>query len=192
MASMPDLERDDLEPRPISVAEYHRMIDAGILDEDEHVELLEGVIATMSPQKDPHGYALEELTDMLVPQVKGRYRARIQSPLTLGDRSEPEPDVAIVLPRAVRGRGHPTAALLVIEVCGSSLRKDRIVKGRIYSRAGIPEYWIVNLTDRCIEIYRDPDGEAGAYRTSLRVPVGEEARPASVAGIVVPVAALFD
>lgn len=187
MASLPELD-----PRPISVAEYHRMIETGILDEDEHVELLEGVIARMSPQNDPHGFALEELTHLLVPLVQGRYRVRIQSPVTLGDRSEPEPDVAIVPPRSVRGRGHPTSALLVIEISESSLRKDRIVKGRIYSRAGIPEYWIVNLVERCIEIYRDPDAEAGAYRTSLRVEKGAEARPASVSGVGVPVAALFE
>src|SRR4029453_16331179 len=130
MASLPEVE-----PRPISVAEYHRMIDAGILDEDERVELLEGVIATMSPQNDPHAFALEELNHLLVPQVEGRFRVRVQLPLTLGDRSEPEPDVAIRPPRSIRGRGHPPSALLVIEIGDTSLRKDRIVKGRIYSRA---------------------------------------------------------
>lgn len=187
MASLPELE-----PRPISVAEYHRMIDAGILEEDERVELLEGVIATMSPQNDPHSFALEELTSILVPQVQGRFRVRIQSPVTLGDRSEPEPDAVIVPPRSVRGRGHPTSALLVVEIGDTSLSKDRVVKGRVYARGGVPEYWIVNVLERCIEVYRDPDAAAGAYRTSLRVAAGEEARPILVPGVVVPVATLFD
>ena len=162
MASLPEVD-----PRPISVAEYHRMIDAGILGEDERVELLEGVIATMSPQNDPRGFAIEELNHLLVPQVQGRFRVRVQLPLTLGDRSEPEPDIAIVLPRAARGKGHPTSAVLVIEVS-------------------------VNLAERRVEVYRNPDAEAGSYRTSLRVEAGHEARAASAAGVVVPVAALFD
>lgn len=187
VASLPEIE-----PRPISVAEYHRMIDAGILDEDERVELLEGVIATMSPQNDPHSFALEELNSILVPQVQGRFRVRIQSPVTLGDRSEPEPDAVIVPPRSVRGRGHPTSALLVIEISDTSLRRDRGVKSRIYARGGVPEYWIVNLKERCIEVYRDPDAAAGTYLASLHVPAGQEARPILVPGVVVPVAALFD
>jgi Uma2 family endonuclease len=100
--------------------------------------------------------------------------------------------VAIVPPRSVRGRGHPTSALLVIEISDSSLRKDRTVKMRVYARAGLPEYWIVNALEGCVEIYRDPDAEAGSYRTTLRVEPGDEAVSASVPGVAVKVANLFD
>lgn len=187
MASLPDVS-----PRPFSVAEYHRMVDAGILTEDDRVELLEGVIVLMSPQKDPHGHAVEVLTDTLVPQVKGRLRVRPQLPLTVDDRSEPEPDLAVV-PLPVPGSlaGNRRAALLVIEVAGESLRKDRLVKSRVYARAGVPEYWIVNLEDRCVKVLRDPDTDAGVYRASLVARPGEELRSSAVEGVSVAVAELF-
>jgi Uma2 family endonuclease len=187
MASLPDVN-----PRPFSVAEYHRMVDAGILTEDDRVELLEGVIVLISPQKDPHSHAIEVLTETLVPQVMGRFRVRPQLPLTIGDRSEPEPDLSVVpLPDPGALAGNLRAALLVIEVAGDSLRKDRLVKGRIYSQASIPEYWIVNLEDRVVEVYGEPDHAAGAYRTSRKAVAGEELPSSAVEGIVVSVGRLF-
>jgi len=187
MASLPDVT-----PRPFSVAEYHRMVDAGILAEDDRVELLEGVIVLMSPQNDPHAQAVEVLNETLVSQVMGRYRVRPQLPLTIGDRSQPEPDLAVVpIPEPGTPALNRRAALLVIEVSGDSLRKDRLVKARIYARAGIPEYWIVNLDDRSVEVLRDPDPEAGAYRASSRASPGEELRSAAVADVSVKVADLF-
>jgi Uma2 family endonuclease len=187
MASLPDLE-----PRPFSVADYHRMIDAGIFDEDERVELLEGVIVQMSPQQDPHQFTIEFLTHSLVGQVGENHRVRVQLPLTLGELSQPEPDFAIV-PRPAPGQptGPRRSALLIIEVAGESLRNDRLVKGRIYGRAGIPEYWIVNLEERCLEVYREPDPEAGVYRVSLRVAIGETVRSSTLSGVTVAVADLF-
>jgi Uma2 family endonuclease len=187
MASLPDVS-----PRPFSVAEYHRMVDAGILTEDDRVELLEGVIVLMSPQKEPHAQAIEVLTETLVLQVKGRFRVRPQLPLTLGDRSEPEPDLAVVpLPEPGAPALNRRAALLVIEVAGESLRKDRLAKSRVYARAGIPEYWIVNLEERCVEVSRDPDAEAGVYRTSMKASPGEVLRPSVIDGVGVTVADLF-
>jgi Uma2 family endonuclease len=187
MASLPDVS-----PRPFSVAEYHRMVDAGILSEDDRVELLEGVIVLMSPQKDPHGHAVEVLNDRLVLQVSGRFRVRPQLPLTLDDRSEPEPDLAVVpLPEPGALAGNRRTALLVIEVAGESLRKDRLVKSRVYARAGVPEYWIVNLEERCVEVQRDPDPDAGTYRTSLRASAGEELRSSAVDVVAVSVGELF-
>ncbi len=187
MASLPDLS-----PRPFSVAEYHRMIDVGILTEDDRVELLEGVIVLMSPQKEPHAHAIEVLNEALVSQVKGRYRVRPQLPLALGDRSEPEPDLAVVpLPEPGAPALNRRAAVLVIEVAGESLRKDRLAKSRVYARAAIPEYWIVNLEERSVEVSRDPDPEAGVYRTSTKASPGEVLRPSVVDGVAVTVADLF-
>jgi Uma2 family endonuclease len=174
------------------VADYHRMIDAGILDEDEKVELLEGVIATMSPQKDLHIVAILALTEMAFAQLGSSYQIRPQVPLTLGDLSEPEPDLAIAVRGTGAARGKAARALVVIEVSGaSSRRRDRVVKARIYARAGIPEYWIVNLDERLVEVHRDPDPATGSYRTLLEVAAGGELRSSAVPEFLVPVAELF-
>ena len=187
MASLPDVD-----PRPISVAEYHRMIDAGILSEDERVELLEGVIVKVSPQNDPHALVIERLNKMLVRQLPERYRVRPQLPLTLGDRSEPEPDLTVSLPEASSLKQHPRSAVLVIEVSGESLRKDRGLKAQIYARAGIPEYWLVNLDESCVEVLTDPDAVSSEYRRRSVVARDETLRSSAVAELAVPLAALFD
>jgi uncharacterized OsmC-like protein/Uma2 family endonuclease len=160
----------DREPkRLLSVEEYHRMIAAGVVDEDEHVELLEGVIVEMSPQRPRHAEVIRRLCDSQFAPVGPGYLVQAQLPLSLGQTSEPEPDVAIV-PRRAGGYGHahPTTALLVFEVAEDSLRKDRLVKAPLYARAGIPEYAIVNLQEGGrLEVYRDPDPEAGQYRSRV-------------------------
>ena len=186
MASLPDLD-----PRPFSVADYDRMIDAGILGEDERVELLEGVIVRMSPQSRRHARIVERLTQELILQFGRRYRVLPQLPLTLGDRSQPEPDLAIVS-EDDSATEHPRSALVVIEVSGDSLRKDRLVKARIYAQARIPEYWVINLDDEQIEVHRDPDPQAGAYRTQLAAARGESLRSSAIPELVVSVADLFD
>jgi len=187
MASLPDVN-----PRPFSVVEYHRMVDAGILSEDERVELLEGLIVLKSPQEDRHAQAIEVLNETLVPQVMGRYRVRPQLPLTIGDHSEPEPDLAVVpLPDPGAPALNRRSALLVIEVAGDSLRKDRLVKSRIYAKAGIPECWIVSLEDRSVEVLRDPDPETGAYRASSKASTSEELLSSAVDGVSVRIADLF-
>ncbi|HEY6549445.1 MAG TPA: Uma2 family endonuclease, partial [Vicinamibacteria bacterium] len=187
MASLPDLI-----PRPFSVADYHRMVDAGILAQDERVELLEGVIVQMSPQRDPHQFAIEFLTHALVHHVGDLFRVRVQLPLLLGDQSQPEPDLAVVpLPGPDRPPGPTRWAALIIEVAEDSLRKDRLTKGRIYSLAGIPEYWIVNVKERVLETYQAADARTGVYSTSLRLAVGETARATAVPGLEIAVKDLF-
>ena len=94
---------------------------------------------------------------------------RIQSPFGALDTSEPEPDVAIV-PLGDYDEEHPTVAYLIIEVAETSLRRDRVVKQRIYAKSGVPEYWIVNTADKCIEIFANPDLASGTYRTVESVP----------------------
>lgn len=143
--------------RPIRRAEYDRMVALGLI-EDEHVELLEGVIVRMSPHGPDHDDAVTRLNRWLVRALGDRADVRPQCALGIAD-SAPEPDLAVVPRRSYRG-GHPDVAHLVVEVAGSSLAKDRGPKARIYAAAGIPEYWIVNLEDRQVEIHRDiRDGE---------------------------------
>src|SRR5262245_24200913 len=155
-----------LDPRRFTVEEYHRMIQAGILDEDEHVELLEGVITSMSPQSGPHARSIQWLNRYLTRTLPDAFVVRPQLPLTLPPRNEPEPDLAVVTEEAAREHPHPSTALLAIEVSGGSLRVDRKVKAAVYSRAGIPEYWIVDVESQAVEVFNDPDQARGVYRRS--------------------------
>jgi hypothetical protein len=155
--------------RKFSVAEYHRMIDADVLTEDDAVELLEGWIVPKMPRKPPHDGTIQLTEDSLRRVLPGGWTLRIQSAITTSD-SEPEPDLA-----AVRGDvrtyllRHPTPAEvgLVIEISDSTLIQDRQDKGRLYARANIPHYWVVNLVDRVIEAYADPgmQGANPAYQS---------------------------
>lgn len=144
--------------RPLSRAEYDRMVALGWF-EDERIELLHGVLVRMSPQGPRHVSITRNLIELLVPALRKRAQVQSQAPLALTDDSEPEPDVALV-PREYDEL--PATAYLVIEVADSSLSKDRGVKVRLYAAAGIPEYWIINVNDRSVEVYRD--ARDGAYR----------------------------
>jgi len=178
--------------RPISVGEYHRMIEAGILDEDEKVQLIDGMLVAMTPQGRPHAFVIQELNRLLVRALGDDFKVLIQLPLTLGEASEPEPDLAVVRAQdATSSKSHPATALLVIEVAGDSLHFDRRTKGALYARTGIPEYWIVILEDASIEVYRDPEPASGAYRQTLVVRRGETLTAVAVPGVHVGVAALF-
>jgi Uma2 family endonuclease len=153
-------------PRRLSVDEYHRMIAAGILDEDERVELLEGVIVEMTPLGPPHAYCIEWLNRLLIRRLGDEYAIRPQLPLTLGGWNEPEPDLAVVRRDLSSRERHPGTALLAIEVSDSSLRKDRRVKASVYARFAIAEYWIVNVEERTVEQFSEPDPSTGVYRSS--------------------------
>jgi Uma2 family endonuclease len=109
--------------RRISVDEYHRMIETGILGEDEKVQLIDGMLVSMTPQGRPHAFVIQELNRLLVRALGDEFKVLTQLPLTLGDASEPEPDLAVVRTQDAQSRTeHPTTALLVIEVAGESLR----------------------------------------------------------------------
>lgn len=139
--------------------EYDRLIEIGLLQEDEPIELIEGRLVVAEPQHDPHARAVELVAEALPLALGRRWRIRVQLPLALGPDSEPEPDVSVVrgTPRDAPS-GHPTTAALVVEVADSSLRLDRGPKARVYARAGIADYWIVNLIDRVLEVHREPSG----------------------------------
>jgi len=178
--------------RPISVDEYHRMIDAGILDEDEKVQLIDGMLVAMTPQGRPHAFVIQELNRLLVRALGDDFKVLTQLPLTLGNDSEPEPDLTVVRAQDAASRTHhPATAALVIEVSGDSLRFDRRTKAALYARTGIPEYWIVNLEDATIEVRSDPDTATGAYRETRVVGRGEMLTAAAVPGVQLDVTSLF-
>jgi Uma2 family endonuclease len=146
------------------------MAAAGILDEDSRVELIRGQIVDMAPIGAPHLNMVNRLTRLL-PAILGDLGVlSVQNPVRLDDGSEPQPDVAVLKPRPEEYEtATPRAAdvLLVIEVAETSLDDDRAVKAPLYAGSGIPEYWIVNIVDRVVEVYRQP--ENGRYLQTRRV-----------------------
>jgi Uma2 family endonuclease len=143
-----------------SVARYQRMIEAGILTAEDKVELLENYVVLKMPKNPPHDGTLDLIAAALRGLVPNGWLLRVQQTIVLAD-SQPEPDVALVrgTPRSFVAR-HPTAADvgLLIEVADSSLLRDQRDKTRIYARAAVPVYWIVNLVDRRVEVYLQPSG----------------------------------
>lgn len=155
--------------------EYHRMAKAGLF-QDERVELLDGEIITMSAQLSLHAFTVSQLMYELIAKLGSAAIVRGQSPIVLNNRSEPEPDIAVCIPVPDRYKqAHPKAdqVLLVIEVAESSLTYDRTRKARAYAASSIGEYWIVNLIDRRIEVFTDPDPKSRNYRQRRHVGVGD-------------------
>jgi Uma2 family endonuclease len=146
--------------RPLRRAEYDQLVQLGYF-EDEHIELLDGELVAMSPIGEPHDWAVQELNEMLVLALHGRAKVRCQSSFAANELSEPEPDITVV-PRTGYMGDHPSQAYLVIEVAESSLAKDRGRKLRLYASCALPEYWVVNLTESCIEVYTEPTSSSYA------------------------------
>jgi Uma2 family endonuclease len=180
------------EPRRWTSEEYHRAADAGIFGPEERLELIDGEIYTMSPHRGPHATGVTLAQTALLDVFRAGWVVRVQLPLALGEPTEPEPDVAVVTgkPRDYRDR-HPATAVLVVEVADTSLAFDRSTKQPVYAGAGIPEYWIVNLIDRVLEVYRDPDPSAEAYRSVARYAEDEAVSPLAAPGASVAVADLL-
>jgi Uma2 family endonuclease len=149
--------------------EYERRILEGFFHPEERLELVDGVLYEMTPQSSFHTGGIRLAERFLKSFFAHGFDVRTQSPLALGLDSEPEPDVAVV-PGNLEDyfSAHPTTAVLIVEVADSSLLHDRKRKKRLYARAGIPEYWLVNLVDGCLEIYRDPKDGIYTQSTVLR------------------------
>lgn len=165
-------------PRLFTVDEYRHLGELGVLTEDDDVELLEGVISPKMMHNPPHDAVIMQLDEMLRPSLATGWTLRIQSSIATAD-SEPEPDLVIVRGRARDyTRRHPIGKdiALVIEVADSSLLRDRN-KVRIYARAGVPTYWIVNLNDEQIETFSQLTGPSDlpAYRHSQDYRRGDRA-----------------
>jgi Uma2 family endonuclease len=145
----------DQQVRRFTRDEYYRMAEIGLFD-GERVELINGEIIRMSPQNNPHSWALSVLSNTLSRMLPATVTIRTQMPLAVDDMNHPEPDLAVIdQPLHEMGKDHPSTALIVVEVADSSLRLDR-KKAALYARAGVPEYGIVNLNEQCVEIYTQP------------------------------------
>jgi Uma2 family endonuclease len=151
----------------LSVEQYHRMIEAGVLTEDDKVELLEGWLVNKMPINPPHNSTITRIARHLIPLLPEEWILQVQGAVTLRD-SEPEPDFAVLRgpeSRYSRRKPQPRDVALMIEVSESSLLLDRGQKGPLYAQARIPEYWIVNLIENRLEVYTEPRaGRAPEYR----------------------------
>jgi Uma2 family endonuclease len=145
-----------------SLAEYYQLAEQGWF-EGQRVQLIEGEIIQMPPQGHAHYKSLALVSRWLEKALGPGYWVRTQAPMNASDTSDPEPDIAVVRGSIEQFQDHPQTALLAIEVADSSLRLDRRKAG-IYAAAGVQEYWIVNLNNRCIEIHRDPHAEESSSR----------------------------
>jgi Uma2 family endonuclease len=135
---------------------------------------------------------ISRLTKLIAPVLGQTLSLRVQGPLTLTEESEPEPDLAVVRAEdEASDERHPATALLVIEVAEESLSKDRGIKAQLYARAGIPEYWIVNLPRQTVEVHTSPDSEEGRYGTVRTYGRGQKIEPTSIAKLSIEVDALF-
>jgi Uma2 family endonuclease len=168
-------------------SEYERMGELGIFGQSR-VELLYGMVVTMSPQGSVHAHAVRRLNMILAPALQGRAEVQVQLPLALSDDSEPEPDVSVVAPGDYLDE-LPRTASLVVEAANDSLQHDRTVKGRLYAEAGIPEYWLVDLERKRVERYLAPS--AGVYTQLTTHGPDETLSPLAFPDVRVPLAEIL-
>ena len=162
--------------RLFTVDEFHRMAEAGILGEDDRVELVEGELIEMTPIGSRHAACVNRLVKLL--SSLEAYLLSVQNPVSLDPRTELQPDIALLKPRPdfyASAHPRPRDVVLIIEVADTSAAADREVKLPLYAKAGIPEVWLVDLPGGVIEVYRDP-GES-AYRTAQPLHPGDPALP---------------
>lgn len=189
-------DAEDAGPYLWTCDEYHRMIEGGFFD-DKRVELLDGEILRMTAQLTPHATAIRRTFHALRSAFGADFDIAMQLPITISNRSEPEPDVTVARGSAEDFADHhpgPAEIALLVEVSDSTLHRDRGRKARAYARAGVTDFWIVNLVDRRLEVHRDPtpDGHYQDVRTyGPEDAVDPLALPDSeilVAGLLPPVA----
>ncbi len=174
--------------RAWTAAEYHQMVDAGVLAEDDRVELIEGAIVDMTPVGARHAASVKALARTLQHQVGDRLVVSVQDPVRLSPSSEPQPDLALLAWRDDLYRDElpgPADVLLVIEVADSSVVTDREVRIPLYGRAGVAESWLVDLVAGTVEIYRDPSPTG--YRERSVHHDGDAVSPEGLGGLVVRV-----
>jgi Uma2 family endonuclease len=177
--------------RLLTVHEYHRMGEAGILTEDDRVELIEGELVAMAPIGSEHIAATNSLNRLLVLAVGDRGIVSVGNPVRLTQRSEPQPDFAVLKPRSNYRTmlPRPEDTMLAVEVANTSLDYDRNVKLALYARSGIPEVWIVNLAAQEVEVYQSPI--ADSYTSIVRAGRSDTLTIKAIPGVLIPVGEIF-
>lgn len=170
--------------RLFTVDEYYRMAEVGILRPGDHVELLDGEVVQMSPISSRHAACVRRFQGHFSTQTSGRALVSVQSPVRLNDLSEPEPDLALLVPRSdFYAASHPTPKdiLLLVEVAETSAVFDLGAKALAYARAGIPEFWVADLPSLQVVLHSDPS--PNGYRSIRIARRGERLTPLLVAGV---------
>lgn len=186
----PSPAAERVQPRRWTRQEFKQLASLGFFEPDERLELVDGEIYHITPQSSWHATAITKVTRFVNRVFQQGYVVRVQTPLSLADDSSPEPDVAVIAGEIDDYRdAHPTTALLVVEVADTSLAHDRERKRRVYARAGIPEYWLVNLNDYRLEIFRNPAEDD--YQYHLILGPAESIAPRTHPGHTVTVGELF-
>jgi len=176
--------------RHFNVAEYYLMMEAGILSESDHVELIDGEVVEMSPIGSRHAACVDRLNKFF--NKLEEVIVRVQNPIRLDDFSEPQPDITLLRMRAdFYAQGHPTPSdvLLVLEVADSSTEFDRVVKLPLYAEAMIPDFWLVKLPDEKIEVFSNPSN--GVYQESHDSKRGENLTSITIPGLSLSVDAIL-
>ena len=191
------MEPEHVVTRRWSRGEYARLLECGLVHEDDPIELIGGRLVVKEPQHASHATACRLVTQALDRVFVGDWDVRPGLPLALDPESEPEPDVSVVIgrPRDYLA-DHPARPVLVVEVSLSRLAFDRRHKASLYARAGIAEYWIVNLPERCLEVFRDPVAPAGPeddwhYGGASVLRAGETVTPLAAPAASIPIADLL-
>lgn len=186
------LTRHKVPRHRLTVDEYHRLGEAGVLDDDDRVELLEGQLVDMSPIGPRHALAVDALNELLLIAVAGRAGVRVQNPIELDGSTEPQPDLALVR-RPWRGyparHPQPEDIFLLVEVADTSLEIDRGAKLELYARADIPEFWLVDLATNGVFVYRNPTG--GQYSSVTKVEPSGTLNIKELPGVAIPATRLF-
>ena len=171
------------------VDRYEKLFAADIIEEDDRVELLNGEIIVMSPTGFRHTNAVNMLNELLVAEARGRYLLSPRNPFRLDEHSMLEPDLALVDRSVLRQTRHAEAheILLAIEVTDSSLSYDTGTKLQAYARAGIPEIWILDLTNDQILVYREPDAVTAEYQSTFVVTMGHSISPLAFPDLLIAV-----
>ena len=177
--------------RQWSITDYHRMADAGILGEDDRVELIIGEVVEMSPIGTRHATIVDRLTKMLYRHATDEVIVRVQGPIQLDDYSEPQPDLALLNLRDEYMFSHPTPTdvLLLIEVSDSSAHYDRTTKLPLYAQSNIPEVWLVSVPDERIERYTEPNN--GIYQLIQIVQRGQDVASTVLPGLTISADSIF-
>jgi Uma2 family endonuclease len=176
--------------------EYDRLIEKGVFGPQDRIELLGGMLVVREPQGGPHAMGIRMVEEALRRAFASGWDVRVQLPVALAEDSEPEPDVSVV-PGSFRDypRDHPARAALIVEIAESSLDLDRGEKSSLYARAGVADYWIVNLVDHALEVHREPIADAGSlfgwrYASVVALRTGETVTPLAAPRSSIPVADL--
>jgi Uma2 family endonuclease len=172
----------------LTTTEFHRMVEAGILQENDRIELVEGELIDRAPIGSNHAGVVAQLTAWLNGAAAGRFIVFPQNSLALSAHSEPQPDLTLLKPRDDYYRSAlpaPADVLLLIEISDATVEFDRNTKVPLYARSGIPEVWLVNLRDQVVEVFREPTAQG--YVGSMRIVRGQRLASLAFPDLVLPV-----